>query len=233
MKKNDIINLLSGVPENADIMIHHRGVLFNISRIDTRENNGGFIVSFETMAARAAGVPQIDPADPAEIWRPVNGFRGYEVSNLGRVRSNHTNCHKSGKILPYWIDAYGYCTVMFGTRGNTARKRVHRLVADAFIDNPNNYKLVNHIDENKQNNRADNLEWCSYHHNANHGTRNNRIGAAHQRQVEQYDIHGNLLATHNSIQDAADAVGLHRENISACCNGRRPTARGYIWRFRE
>jgi hypothetical protein len=116
--------------------------------------------------------------DIKEIWKSVVGFEGsYEVSNLGNVRSIDRYCIQKnnfnekynhiykGKILKQFKNNAGYKQVQLSFRYKSIPKRVHRLVAEAFLDNPNNYKCVNHIDGNKENNNVNNLEWCSYSHN--------------------------------------------------------------------
>lgn len=119
-----------------------------------------------------------------EIWKPVKGFEGYyEVSNLGRVRSidrvvvdNVRNCERllKGKILIQRDNSNGYKGVMFCKEHKLYNKYVHRLVAEAFIPNKDNLPQVNHKDEDKSNNRVDNLEWCTSFYNNEYGTRKKR-----------------------------------------------------------
>lgn len=133
-----------------------------------------------------------------EIWKPVVGFETrYEVSNMGRIRSlPHETLIERKKGKPYILKKkgayvipqprrHGYMAVwLYGNGGNNGRAgkqySVHRIVAEAFIPNPNNYAEVNHINEDKTDNRACNLEWCSHVQNSNHGTRGERIGAWHR-----------------------------------------------------
>ena len=105
-----------------------------------------------------------------EIWKPVCGFEDkYEVSNLGRVRSlNFRNKKNDIKLLTPLDNGKGYLQVRLSRKWH----KVHRLVAKAFIPNPNNYDEINHKDENKSNNKVDNLEWCSRKYNVNYGNRN-------------------------------------------------------------
>ena len=111
-----------------------------------------------------------------EEWRDIKGYEGrYQVSNLGRVRSlrdNHGNYRE--KIRATILNKEGYNYISLYKEGKIKMCLVHRLVAEAFIDNPNNYKEVNHKDENKQNNSVSNLEWCTAEYNCNYGTRNKR-----------------------------------------------------------
>ena len=113
-----------------------------------------------------------------EQWKDIKGYENiYQVSNLGNVRSvdryinqKNSKCDKynhiyKGKILKQFINNAGYCQVQLSYKYKSIPKRVHRLVAETFISNPKNYKCVNHIDGNKQNNNVNNLEWCTYSHN--------------------------------------------------------------------
>jgi hypothetical protein len=115
-----------------------------------------------------------------EQWKPVKGYEGYyEISNLGNIRSVDREVAtafgysviRSGKILSKVVDAYGYETVHLSRENQKKRHKVHRLVADAFIYNPNNLPSVNHKSENKLDNRVENLEWCTIAYNNSYGTR--------------------------------------------------------------
>lgn len=119
-----------------------------------------------------------------EIWKSVRGFEGYyEVSNLGRVRSVDRHIYDKvrkcdrllkGRVLSTRDNGNGYKGVMFCKEHKLYQMYVHRLVAEAFIPNPNNYPVVNHKDENKGNNSRYNLEWCDGSYNNNYGTRTQR-----------------------------------------------------------
>lgn len=101
-----------------------------------------------------------------EIWKPVVGYEGlYKVSNKGRVKGL-----RSGKILKSALNKKGYPMVVLSRNGKLLPQRVHRLVALTFIPNLNNYPIVNHINENKTDNRVENLEWCTNKYNCNYGT---------------------------------------------------------------
>ena len=112
-----------------------------------------------------------------EEWRPIEGYEGlYEVSNTGRVRSVdrfYYRLHK-GKVLSPTKDRYGYLTVTLNCNGKSKTIKIHRLVAQAFLPNPDNLPQVNHKDEDKTNNNVDNLEWCTAKYNVNFGTRQER-----------------------------------------------------------
>ena len=113
-------------------------------------------------------------SNAAETWKPVVGFEGYyEVSDRGRVRSvdrlvnrrGGTKSLRRGRMLKLSSYSNGYLKVSLAKEGKQTYHLVHRLVASAFIPNPNNYPCVNHIDENKKNNKAVNLEWCTHSYN--------------------------------------------------------------------
>lgn len=128
-----------------------------------------------------------------EKWAEVKGYEGlYEVSNKGRVRSldrleqlkNGVTRKRKGIVLKGRIDRYGYKYVGLSKNKKTTFFKVHRLVAIAFVNNPNNYNIVNHKDEDKTNNCEENLEWCTVLYNANYGTRNSRISQKNKgRQI--------------------------------------------------
>lgn len=122
-----------------------------------------------------------------EIWKPIAGYEGiYEVSNLGRVRSLSrmtTQRNRNGDLVEYYKEGRllkqqlrnQYWSVILCKNGQEHKCSIHRLVAEAFVPNPNNLPQVNHKDENKQNNTATNLEWCTCKYNQNYGTRNERL----------------------------------------------------------
>lgn len=115
-----------------------------------------------------------------EEWRPIVGYEGlYEVSSYGRVRSfdkyDSMNRFYEGRILKLFADRLGYLRAQLYSNSKRKSFLVHRLVAEAFIPNPDNLPQVNHIDENPSNDNVDNLEWCSAKYNSNYGTRIDRI----------------------------------------------------------
>ena len=111
-----------------------------------------------------------------EVWRPVKGYEGlYEVSNYGRVKSLKRNTAHE-RIKSPIKDRDGYLIVCFNKNGKQSNKRIHRLVAEAFIPNPNNLPQVNHKNEIKTDNCVENLEWCDNKYNARYGTRSIRVG---------------------------------------------------------
>ena len=126
-----------------------------------------------------------------EIWKDIKGYEGlYKVSNLGRVKSVHFNHSKkvTEKILKPIKDRDGYVDAFLYKNGKVKHFKMHRLVAEAFIPNPNNLPQINHIDENVNNNRVDNLEWCTVGYNINYGKRNEKVSNAlkGRKRSEEY-----------------------------------------------
>ena len=165
-----------------------------------------------------------------ENWKEISGYEGlYEVSDLGRVKSLK---YGKEKILKQGKTTGGYLKVNLYKDGHRKHLFVHRLVSEAFIQNPNNLETVNHKDEVKTNNKVCNLEWMSKKDNNNYGTRNKRAAESHSKQVQMFDKStGELLATFPSTLEAGGVTGIAPQNISECCRGKRKSAGGYVWRY--
>ena len=189
-----------------------------------------------------------------EIWKDIEGYEGiYQVSNLGRVRSLDRNVPNynaagyvgtkilRGKILkPHKMANNGYMEVHLKRNGQGNHGRIHRLVAEAFIPNPGNLPEINHKDEDKTNNRADNLEWCDGQYNSNYGTRLIRISETmkgnyyNMRSVQQLSEDGKVIRTYPSVKEAAAQTGANESVIIRICKGKKgQTAKGYRWRYAE
>ena len=163
-----------------------------------------------------------------ETFVKIDGFEKYEVSNLGRVRNM-----KTGKILKPKLHRNGYLMHQFYENNKRKFLYLHRVLATAFIDNPEGKPQVNHIDENKLNNDLSNLEWCTVRENLVHGTRIKRIAEKNFKKVIQLDLNDNVLNTFESIKQAAQETGVFATSISACCNGRIKSSGGFKWRKNE
>lgn len=173
-----------------------------------------------------------------EIWKDIKEYEGlYQVSNLGRVKSfigwTGKKYYYREKILKPQPNSNGYLRVVLKKNDNSKTYFVHRLVAETFIPNPNNYSVVNHKDENIKNNCADNLEWCTFKYNINYGTLRERQAKKCGKKILQIDKNGNLVKCWDSIREAGRTLGLHAGTISKCCNKNIycKTCGGYIWRF--
>lgn len=160
-----------------------------------------------------------------ETFVKIEGFEKYEVSNLGRVRNI-----KSGRILKPKFHRDGYLRHYLYGYDKRKSLLLHRIIATAFIDNPEEKPQVNHIDENKTNNDLSNLEWCTVRENMTHGTRIKRASEKCFKKVIQLDLNDNVLNEFESIKQAGQETGVFATSISACCNGKRKSAGGYKWR---
>ena len=167
-----------------------------------------------------------------EYWKPVVGYEGlYEVSNWGRAKSldryvkgkGHSLQFKKGRMLKPMKDKNGYLTVKLGNR----TFYLHRLVAEIFIPNPNNYKEVNHKDENKANNVVTNLEWCDRKYNVNYGTRTEKCS----KKVYQYTLDGKFVKEWKSTREC-DRNGFNHGAVAACCRGELKKYKGFLWEYK-
>ncbi len=170
-----------------------------------------------------------------EMWRAIKGYEGiYEVSSQGRIRSVSRiirdslgrEKEKEGKILSPYILNSGYKGIRF--RGKSFL--VHRLVAEAFIPNPEGKPQVNHKDENKINNNSDNLEWMTKQENDHYGTAIKRRAEKQSKKVYQYSLDGKLLKIWKSTNECKKA-GYNRTGIWFCCKGMHSQHKGYKWSY--
>ena len=175
-----------------------------------------------------------------EEWRDVAGYEGlYQVSSEGRVKSlERTFIDNSGRkrtvkerILKLRTDRYGYLVVDLRDGGKRKHFKVHRLVCQAFHENPENKLDVNHIDENKTDNRACNLEWCTRRENCNHGTRNERSAKNRSKSVGQYTHDGELVKIWPSAMEVQRQTGFSQGHICKAANGKCKQAYGFRWKY--
>lgn len=155
-----------------------------------------------------------------EQWKDIEGYEGlYQVSTWGNVRNV-----KRGKMLKPCKHKLGYLSVMLYKHNKPKRYNIHRLVAIAFLEKPDEYNLVNHIDEDKTNNRVSNLEWCSPEYNMSYGTIHKRLSekrghdARKKQPVAQIKNDGTVVNTFDSITQAAKETGQSKAFISMSCN---------------
>lgn len=154
-----------------------------------------------------------------EKWKDVVGFEGfYKVSNSGDVKN------KKGKLKKKILDKDGYVYYFLYKDGKRKSARAHRLVAEAFIPNPENKPVINHKDENKQNNSDTNLEWCDVNYN-------NRYSKS--KKVLQFDLKGNFIKEWECVRDIVRELGFNIECITGCCSRKYKTSHGFIWRYKN
>lgn len=181
---------------------------------------------------------------PGEQWKPIKNFEGlYEVSNMGRFRSVYkykNTIVRSGspavvsvrpKLL-YLNKAHsGYYHVVLHKDAKRYEYTAHRLVALHFCEGYKRGYVVNHKDEDKSNNRADNLEWCTELYNHRYGTAIQRVAESNWKKVAQYDLAGNLIATYDSAKEAAKATGYNYVSLCEWCRGVHIPKNNYRWAY--
>lgn len=181
-----------------------------------------------------------------EIWKDMVGYESlYQISNLGNVKCLPKYIYSLGypelrkeKPLKAHINRYGYLQVCLSKNKKIKTIYVHRLVAQTFIPNPNNLPCVNHKDEDKTNNRVENLEWCTHKYNNNYGTRKQRIqkNRPHRKAgkiVLQYDLQGNFIKEWESVTEVHRVLNYSIAHISECCLNKRACYHKYLWAFKE
>lgn len=172
-----------------------------------------------------------------EEWKPIEGYEGlYEISNYGRVKSFHY-CKKQKsnyRILVPVKQKTGYFTVNLYKNRKAKVSFVHRLVAQTFVPNPENLNVVNHKDENMENNYFENLEWCTHKYNLSYGTTRKRIADKNSKPILQFDTSGNFIKEWPSMSRAAESFGYvpAKSHIIDCLKGRHATAHGFIWKYK-
>ena len=181
---------------------------------------------------------------PGEQWKPIKNFEGlYEVSNMGRFRSVYkykNTIVRSGssaivpvrpKLLYLNKTHSGYYHVIFYKDSKRFEYTAHRLVALHFCEGYKRGYVVNHKDEDKSNNRADNLEWCTQLYNRRYGTAIQRNAESNWKKVAQYDLAGSLIATYDSAKEAAQATGYNYVSLCEWCRGAHMPKNNYRWAY--
>ena len=186
-----------------------------------------------------------------EEWKDIEGYFGlYQVSNMGRVKSlertvryNGGYYKKSERILKAHDNGHGYLHVGLCKDGKVKNCYVHRLVADAFCENPMGYNEVNHKDENKLNNKADNLEFCSHSYNNTYNDKAKKVGKKlAEKLINNPKLSKPVIAIHKinglilefpSVSEASRVTGTNLSNISQCCQGKMKSAGGYYWHYAD
>ena len=175
-----------------------------------------------------------------EIWKPVVGYEGlYEVSDLGRVKSLNYNHTKSEQILKAEIGKNKGLRVFLWSNQQKQRFLVHRLVAQAFIPNPDNLPEIDHINTDRTDNRVENLRWATRKSNMNNPlTRNNlstsKLAKTYNiKPVLQYTPNGKYLKEYICLREAERLTGIHHSSIMRVCKGKQYSAGGFIWKYKE
>ena len=174
------------------------------------------------------------------MWKTIPIDIEFEANELGDIKRIG-----SSQLAKQWFDKNGYKIVALSNR---KIYRAHRLIALTFIENPEGYPIVNHINHNKQDNRVENLEWATYSYNSKHsyfdGNREEstmkwakkvqpKAMEASKVKVAQYDLNDNLIAIFGSQREASEKTRTCRSSITRCCTGNRKTAGGYKWKYLE
>lgn len=180
----------------------------------------------------------------AEIWKDIEGYVGYcQISNKGRVRGLDRYVYNDGarndsklifikgKILKPHDAGREYLTVCLMKDGIGKVHYVHRLVMDAFSENPDNLPCVNHKDEDPYNNKLSNLEWCTYKYNTNYGTCIQRRKSKVSKSVDRFDMDMNYVDSFDSTSDAERELNIDKSSIAKCARGERKSAGGFIWMY--
>lgn len=153
-----------------------------------------------------------------EIFKDIQGYPNYQISNQGRIWNIKTQ-----RYIKPSIKNNGYYGVnLVAVNGKRKKEYLHRLIALAFIDNPNNLPQVDHIDRNRENNAVDNLRWVS--------ASTNQRNTKQNRQIRQYDKEGNLIASFGSIAEAVKTVNGSISGMYSYLQGRSKYYKGYIWK---
>ena len=166
-----------------------------------------------------------------EIWKDIVGYEGlYQISSLGRVFSVRSNkylqAYRRSKNMPY-------LTVSLYVNNERKHYKVHRLVAEAFLPNPDLLPQVNHKNEDGADNRACNLEWCDVAYNINYGTRTQRANKTKSISIDQYTLNDEFIKTWDSTTNAAREMNINTSGITNALKGRYKTAGGYKWKYHE
>lgn len=183
-----------------------------------------------------------------EVWTDVKGFEGvYKISDRGNLK--HYTKRFGWRTLKNTNKNGWYLNVVLRGDGFKKSVKIHRLVAEAFIPNLNHYKCINHIDMNKQNNRVENLEWCSYKENSQKAQKEkpeivlgmiNYNKFIKPKKIQQFSLDGKFISEYNNAEEASSITGVCARNILQVANKTpfnkrgsiRKQAGGFVWKFK-
>lgn len=189
-----------------------------------------------------------------EEWKTIDNYPNYQISNLGRVKSLTYRNTNTEKILKTSKNNSGYLLVFLSKEGKHKGYLIHRLVAQAFIPNHSNKPCIDHKDNNRLNNRVENLRWVTHKENSNNpltkknlseskmnvyqGVNNPNYGNRGKlnpisKPVIQFDKNNNFIRKWDSVADVQREPGFHQSSISSCCRGERKSAHNYKWGYAE
>ena len=162
-----------------------------------------------------------------EEWKKIKDFECYEISNCGRLRKTFPN----GKVMLIKPDLIrgGYFRYTLHKNKKYKRFIAHRLVAMYFIPNPNNYPQINHKDNNRTNNRVENLEWCTALYNSQYRDMQDRHTPC--KKVYQYDKDYNLIRVYRSTREVSRVLGYAKSSVPLWCSHRSKPKNPYIWSY--
>lgn len=186
-----------------------------------------------------------------EIWKDIEDYPNYQISNFGRVKSKERYVNTIGgakrkikdKIIKPTLDSRGYYVVsLYNEKGKSNPKSIHRLVCETFLENKNNYPVINHINGIKIDNRLENLEFCTQSHNIKEAyrlglekpnkTNLGKFGIKNKkaRKIKQIDINTNeIINVFYGVCEAGRKTGINYRNIDLCLKNKRNYAGGYKW----
>lgn len=247
--KGEVVSRYASIREAATSTgFPKEGILACCTNKNTQNNNYIWMYQEDeseiTQRLKALFHPSIPQSWGVE-WRDVKGYEGrYKVSELGVIISIPHTTTTNG-IIKFWKfsklkpmkNINGYYCVKLSDCHRIKRQLIHRIVAEAFVSNPNKYPCVNHKDENKSNNCAKNLEWCTVRYNNNYGSKNERAAIKNKngkmsKPVIQLDKEGHIIKEYPSIQEAK-RQGFDNSYISKCCSGKAHLHKGYIWKYKK
>ena len=161
-----------------------------------------------------------------EVWKDIDGWTGYQVSNQGRFKSFKKS--SNGRLLKPYLNKYGYLVVHLRDKDTNKVLQCYRIVLSTFEPISNSDTMeVNHKNENKQDNRLSNLEWVTHLENVRYGTGHKRSAISKSKKIMCVELN----TVFNSVREASETMKVNYGNLSSCCNGHLETAGGYHWQY--